>query len=147
MVRDSLGISARCIIVDPEGRILFQRGKKDGFYRLPGGKLEYYENLPLCLAREMMEEAGIKVTVGRLYMVNENFYYWRGRLRHEIVFYFNCTIPAGTKLDPIEKHVKLEWRRPEEILDKFRPRRVLEEIMRDLPKGLRCCRYIQTWGD
>ncbi len=144
--RRGVDVAARCIIVR-NGMLLFQRGKQKNFYRLPGGRLEAYENLPLCLAREMMEEAGIQVVVGRLYVVNENFYYFKGRLRHELVFYFTCSIPSGLEPKSMEDHVVLEWRRPEEVLEYFKPRRILEDIIRDLSSGtgLRKCRYIQTW--
>jgi len=144
--RRDLEVAARCIITRNKA-MLFQRGRQRNFYRFPGGRLETYENLPLCLAREMMEEAGIHVTVGRLYIVNENFYYFRGRLRHELVFYFLCGISSSAEPRSLEKHVVLEWHRPEEILEYFKPRRLLEEIIRDMESGTapRKCRYIQTW--
>jgi ADP-ribose pyrophosphatase YjhB (NUDIX family) len=145
MTRQHVEVAARCIIRRGE-ELLFQRGK-EGVYRFPGGRLEYYENLPLCLTREMLEEIGVNVTVGRLYLVNENFYYRRGRLHHELVFYFMCSIPEGAEPRPMESHVKLEWKRPGEVLEAFRPRRVLEEIVRDIGRGFRSCKYIQTWGD
>jgi 8-oxo-dGTP diphosphatase len=144
--RRGVDVAARCIIARGD-KLLFQRGKQKNFYRLPGGRLEAYENLPLCLAREMMEEAGIQVSVGRLYIVNENFYYFRGRLKHELVLYFACTMPSGSEPRSREEHVVLEWHRPAEILEYFKPRRILEEIMRDMESGtgFRRCRYIQTW--
>ena len=144
--RKGIDIAARCIIARND-MLLFQRGRQRNFYRFPGGRLEAYENLPLCLAREMMEEAGIQVIVGRLYIVNENFYYYKGRLRHELVFYFTCSMPANSEPKSMERHVVLEWHRPGEILEYFKPRRILEEIIRDLDSGsgFRRCRYIQTW--
>ena len=40
-------------------------------YNLPGGNLEFGEHLTDALAREMVEEMGIKVSVGELIMVGE----------------------------------------------------------------------------
>ncbi len=40
-------------------------------YNLPGGNLEFGEHLADALAREMVEEMGIKVSVGELIMVGE----------------------------------------------------------------------------
>jgi 8-oxo-dGTP diphosphatase len=40
-------------------------------YNLPGGNLEFGEHLSDALAREMVEEMGIKVSVGELILVGE----------------------------------------------------------------------------
>jgi len=54
------------ILIDPENRLLvsdeYIRGEY--FTKLPGGGLEIGEGTRDCLAREFLEETGLKVTVG-----------------------------------------------------------------------------------
>jgi 8-oxo-dGTP diphosphatase len=45
----------------PDGRWLLIRRADTGTWALPGGTLEWGERLPICLARELWEEAGTKI--------------------------------------------------------------------------------------
>ena len=61
---------------------------------VPGGQCELMELAALALAREMPEELGVAVRVGRLLWINENFFVLHGRRCHEIGFYFRMALPA-----------------------------------------------------
>lgn len=56
-------------LVDPEGRVLLAQRRPDshqgGLWEFPGGKQHAGETLPECLRREMREELGVEVEVGR----------------------------------------------------------------------------------
>ncbi|MET7301422.1 NUDIX domain-containing protein [Embleya sp. NPDC005575] len=57
------------IVLDSEGRVLLvQRAKLpgEGQWSLPGGRVEEGETDAVALAREMVEETGLQVTVGPL---------------------------------------------------------------------------------
>ncbi|MFI6981692.1 NUDIX hydrolase [Embleya sp. NPDC050154] len=57
------------IVLDSEGRVLLvQRAKMpgEGQWSLPGGRVEDGETDAVALAREMVEETGLQVTVGPL---------------------------------------------------------------------------------
>jgi 8-oxo-dGTP diphosphatase len=61
------------ILIIENGKILtmqYNYGGQD-VYNLPGGNLEFGEHLADALAREMVEEMEIKVSVGELIMVGE----------------------------------------------------------------------------
>ena len=64
-----LGVAGKAIVRDGERILLLQRAatsKHDpGLWELPGGKMDYGEQLPEALAREVTEETGLTVTVGR----------------------------------------------------------------------------------
>jgi len=63
-------IKVRAIILH-EGKMLVVRHPHDtSFAALPGGKLEWGEDIRECLVREIIEELGVKPEVGRLLYVN-----------------------------------------------------------------------------
>ncbi len=58
-----------CAIIEREGKILIARRAADqklaGKWEFPGGKVEAGESPEECLKRELEEEFGIQVEVGR----------------------------------------------------------------------------------
>lgn len=59
------------VVVNSEGKILLVRHNARG-WTFPGGVVENGENLINALRREIMEETGIEITVGRLFCVSSN---------------------------------------------------------------------------
>jgi 8-oxo-dGTP pyrophosphatase MutT (NUDIX family) len=57
-------VSVKGVVVQ-RGHILLLRNER-GEWELPGGKLELGEDPPACVAREIAEETGWQVTVGRI---------------------------------------------------------------------------------
>lgn len=51
-------------VLKHDNSILFCYNKARQFYFLPGGSLELDENLPQCLARELLEECQLQLSVG-----------------------------------------------------------------------------------
>ena len=60
-------VYASVIVVDENGRFLFQRRTDFDFWGLPGGVLELDEDIETCARRELFEETGL--TVGDLSLV------------------------------------------------------------------------------
>ena len=58
------------------------------YWSLPGGVIERGEQAQAALVREMQEEAGIEVQIGRLVWVGENFYTRGEKPIHELALYF-----------------------------------------------------------
>ncbi|MHB9144328.1 MAG: NUDIX hydrolase [Symbiobacteriia bacterium] len=77
-----------------DGHVLLQQAEADGFWFTPGGRIELMEPSTAALQREMKEELGVAVVVGRLLWVVENFFEFRGRLNHEVGLYFEMTVPS-----------------------------------------------------
>lgn len=99
-------------------RVLLQRAEMDDFWALPGGRAELLEPAAATLRREMREELGIDVEVGRLLWIVENFFRYSGQDHHELALYFLMEPPvdwpqrwSGEPFDGHEGHLKMicQW--------------------------------------
>lgn len=67
-------IEVTAAIISKGSKILIARRSPHkhlgGFWELPGGKIEFGETPQECLRRELIEELGMNVKVGALYMEN-----------------------------------------------------------------------------
>jgi ADP-ribose pyrophosphatase YjhB (NUDIX family) len=77
------------------GRVLLQRVPEIDFWFLPGGRVEMLETATDALRREIREELGVAVDVGRLLWVVENFFTMDGRQYHELGLYFAIQVPSS----------------------------------------------------
>jgi ADP-ribose pyrophosphatase YjhB (NUDIX family) len=122
-------------------RVLLHQREGDDFWTLPGGRPEPMESAGDALRREMREELGVRVTVGRLLWLVENFFSFEGVRHHELLLCFEmaCTgLPGG--LDDAEG---MEGDRP--MLFRWCPLDTLETLpvrpaflapaLRDLPRA------------
>ena len=68
-MRKPLGVAGKAIIRKKGQILLLQRSLKSefdpGLWELPGGKIDYGENLVEALKREVKEEVGLVIRVGR----------------------------------------------------------------------------------
>ncbi len=68
---------------------------------LPGGNLELGEHLEEALSREMMEELGIEVEVGKMICVGDTFL--ESKQKHTFHIIFEGKLLSGTpKVNPLE---------------------------------------------
>lgn len=100
-------IATRAIILH-ENKLLLVNAWKGRFdlWCAPGGGAEPHSSLPDNLAREVMEETGLHVSVGEMCLVNE-FHDPHGSF-HQVDVYFRCTIVSG--------EVSATWVDPEGIV-------------------------------
>lgn len=116
---DYIGVGVGAIIVDPAGRLfLAQRGPKAknerGLWEFPGGSVEFGEKLADALKREMREEYGIEIEVGRLVDVADHILPEEGQ--HWVSPSYLCRILSGepTIREP-EKCSAIGWFFPGEV--------------------------------
>ena len=97
-----------------EKRVLINRAAFDEFWVLPGGRAELGESAVESLAREMQEELGVEVQVGRLLWVAEEFFESMGKVWHGLGLYFHVTLPPDCPLYDQES-----WSGWEEFIEDF----------------------------
>ena len=100
-------------VIEKEGKVLIARraphSKLAGKWEFPGGKVEEGETLQDCLVRELSEELGIEVIVGRLLAATE-YHYEHGSFR---IHAFKVNWVSGAM--SLRDHDCVEWVLLEEI--------------------------------
>ena len=81
-------VKVRAIITHQEKLLVVQHSRTN-FTALPGGHLEYGEDLKECLSREIVEELGVKPEIGKLSYVN--MFIEEKDNRHYLEFFFEVT--------------------------------------------------------
>lgn len=101
-------IAARALILHQDRLLLVNAygGGKSDLWCAPGGGVEPHASLPDNLMREVYEETGLSIAVGKPVLVNEFHAPEHGF--HQIEVFFRCTITGGT-IDPA-------WQDPEGIV-------------------------------
>ncbi len=111
-------IRCRAIIIHEGKLLVVKHSPENTFYVLPGGHLEWGEDVKECMSRELEEELGIKGDVGRLLYVNNfigNDTNYIGKGTQSIEFFFEIRNSADyAKTDkPIGSHAaeiyELKW--------------------------------------
>ena len=90
-------LRAAAIIVQGE-YVLLHRLDGDDFWSLPGGRVEPGEHAAQTVVREMQEEVGASIRIGKMLCVVENFFIHNGRRNHEIGLYFAATLEPDSPL-------------------------------------------------
>ena len=102
-----------------DGCVLLQGEPGDEGLAIPGGHVTVGEENAAALAREVREELGVTVEVGRLRAVGEIFFPWRKRPCHQICLYYDVRAVAGElpaapfdsvdEMDGYNAHVRFRW--------------------------------------
>jgi 8-oxo-dGTP diphosphatase len=99
-----------CAIIEQDGKVLAaQRSERMSLplkWEFPGGKINDLESPEACLVREVMEELGLLVTVGRALPKASHAY----ADFSVTLFPFLCTIAAGTLT--LHEHKAVRWLPP-----------------------------------
>ncbi len=94
------GVSA--VIRDAGGRVLLQRRTDNDLWGLPGGAVEYGESVLAALEREVREETGLAIGVGRVVGIysdpvhHQIVTYPDGNVIHFVSVCFECDRADGT---------------------------------------------------
>jgi ADP-ribose pyrophosphatase YjhB (NUDIX family) len=85
-------------IIVHDGRLLVERNLKDGYCFVPGGRVEYGESSIEALARELREELGEDVEVGRMIIMSDNEFEIHGKRYQEAAPYFLAKLATDSNL-------------------------------------------------
>jgi 8-oxo-dGTP diphosphatase len=95
-------VSVTGIVFREDGRVLAIQRCDDGRWVPPGGVLELAETPAEGVAREVLEETGIKVQAGQLTGVYKNM------LRGVVTLAFRCTVTDG-QTHPTDEARRVAW--------------------------------------
>jgi len=101
-------VAASALIRNDLGEIALVKTERRG-WELPGGQIELGESLPAGLQREIFEECGIEVELGRLLHVRSNL------SASIVIFLFQATYVSG-ELRPSEETPQVRWADPQTAL-------------------------------
>ena len=101
-------------VVVRDGKVLVAKRKKgshlEGLWEFPGGKLEPNESPEECLARELKEELGVGVRVGKV----QEVVYHRYPEKNVLLLFYACELVDGEP-QPLDVE-EMAWVTPTELL-------------------------------
>jgi 8-oxo-dGTP pyrophosphatase MutT (NUDIX family)/ubiquinone/menaquinone biosynthesis C-methylase UbiE len=103
--------AASGLVSHPDGRVLMVRHFERG-WEFPGGQVEEGESLPQALEREILEETGVRVSIGPLAGVYSNL-----KPPPKLLFGFICQMVSGELTTSLESP-ETAWVRRSEALER-----------------------------
>ena len=96
-------------LVRSEGYVLLHRTEGDGFWTLPGGRVEFGEDSAATVVREVKEELGVRARCVGLAFITETFFEHREEKFHEVGFVLFAELAQGAaQLDKSVSHSGIE---------------------------------------
>lgn len=108
-MQEKIHLLVRALILKGN-QILLTKGVGSKFTFLPGGHIEVGESAKKSLKRELQEEMGIEVKVGKYLGALEHFFSLTDRFQQEINHVFLVDLSNGNKkIESKENHLNFIW--------------------------------------
>ena len=124
-----------------EGRLLVEHNVRHGFSFVPGGRVEYGENAVQAFSRELQEEFGGDVRIGRLAIVADNLFELDDVRYQEVGMYFMMEFGPGHYVldrqgvfEAEEPNLVYQWLPLNELEEAALFPRFLRKLVRDIPQ-------------
>ncbi|MCK5081101.1 MAG: NUDIX domain-containing protein [Candidatus Moranbacteria bacterium] len=112
---EKLFVAIKAFIVK-DGKVLILRedegsdtGTNPGKYDFPGGKLELGETPEECLIREVREETGLEVEIGKPFYVDQWQPVVQGEQWQIVGIYYECWLKGGDEVKFSHEHDSFKW--------------------------------------
>jgi 8-oxo-dGTP pyrophosphatase MutT (NUDIX family) len=121
-----LRVAVSALVWDDQGRILLQQRGDNHHWGMPGGGVEAGETITAAVMREVWEETGYTVQVGRIigvYSDPNNFQLVRypdGNVVHYVTIAFEATLTGGTAT-LCDETIAIAWHAPDALPEPFVP--------------------------
>lgn len=96
------------VVIRHREKILLCRMKPKGHYFLPGGHVEFGEDIREALKREIKEELNVSAQILCFIGIGENIYREGKKLHHEINIVFSGKLGHSTH-KAMEDHIEFSW--------------------------------------
>jgi 8-oxo-dGTP diphosphatase len=120
MNQPKLFIAVKALVKNKEGKILliresqkYKEGTQAGKFDVIGGRVEPGEKFDECLIREIKEEIGLDVKIGKPFFVNEVRPVVKGEQWQIIRIFFEC-LTEEENVQLSEDHDEFIWINPED---------------------------------
>ncbi len=111
-------VTVGALVKGPSGRILIvETTKWKGTWGVPGGKVEWRESLEVALAREFIEEVGLKLTDISFAMLHEAILDPQFHKEAHFVMVNYWAISGREEITPNAEIVQWEWVTPQAAFD------------------------------
>jgi len=114
-------VAASALVRNDKGQILLVRTHRRG-WEIPGGQIEIGESLIAGLKREVLEESGVQVEIGRLAALRSN-------LTSSIVIFCFEARYLGGQLRPSDETPEVRWVSAEGALEMISHPAILQSIV------------------
>ncbi len=103
------GKVAQKVILVKENTVLITRDSRDEVWELPGGRLNKNENPILGVMREVTEELGVEIVVGKIVYINQ-FQHTKDKSTALVIVYEASLADSKAvfEVDPVEV-AQMEW--------------------------------------
>ncbi len=128
-MQENFEIIVRGLVMN-RGRVLVCQTKGRDYYFLPGGHVEFGENMKKALMREFDEELGVTPKGIKFIGSVENIFYQKEKLNHEINFIFTAEID-DENVEPKEDHLIFQWFLPHDLVEqRFVPPALRDAVLK-----------------